>query len=132
LHLFPLTTLGIGPALFGLVFDVFKVDLSTDGDGTGHIGVGPQFPVPNIRLQPFDNKVITPNRNLTMIQPTPALESSIIPGPPFLCGALLVFLAIFVNLSLPDSTLLHSKKLLRRASSTSRHADTTLLIDDKD
>jgi hypothetical protein len=43
---------------------------------------------------------------------------------------LLVFLAIFVNLSLPDG--LHANKLLPRPGSSSRHADTTLLIDDKD
>ncbi|TKR88481.1 hypothetical protein L596_012715 [Steinernema carpocapsae] len=58
---------GLGPALFGFVFYSFDMDLNVDGDGTGHLGVGPQFPVPNIRLQPlYNNKVITPSRNLTM------------------------------------------------------------------
>lgn len=55
---------GFGPALFGFVFYMFDMDLSQDGDGTGHIGVGPQFPVPNIRVQPFDH-VIVPSRNET-------------------------------------------------------------------
>lgn len=48
---------------------MFNMDLSADEESTGHIGVGSQFPVPNIRLQPFDNKnrVIAPTRNLSSV-----------------------------------------------------------------
>lgn len=42
------------------------MDLSLDGENSGHIGVGPvPFPVPNIRLQPFDGKIITPSKNVS-------------------------------------------------------------------
>lgn len=57
---------GIGPAIFGFVFYMFNMDLTQDDESTGHIGVGPQFPVPNIRLQPFNannNKLMAPSRN---------------------------------------------------------------------
>lgn len=58
---------GVGPAIFGFVFYIFNMDLSIDDENTGHIGVGPQFPVPNIHLQPFDTKyrVIAPTHNLS-------------------------------------------------------------------
>uniref|UniRef100_A0A914E1B9 Major facilitator superfamily (MFS) profile domain-containing protein n=1 Tax=Acrobeloides nanus TaxID=290746 RepID=A0A914E1B9_9BILA len=120
---------GFGPALFGFIFYMFNMDLSLDKDETGHIGVGPQFPMPNIRMQPFNNKIIAPSRNITVQEEIPIFNTRLIPGPPFLVGALMVFLAILVNLSLPSS--ISGKKLLRRASSASKH-DTTLLIEDKD
>ena len=31
-------TAGFGPALFGFIFYLCDVDLSVDGDGTGHVG----------------------------------------------------------------------------------------------
>lgn len=46
------------------------MDLSTDVENTGHIGVGPlPFPVPNIRLQPFDGKIISPIKNISTEKP---------------------------------------------------------------
>ncbi len=54
---------GVGPAVFGFIFYMFNMDLTSDGDQTGHIGVGPAFPMPHIRIQPFESKVITPERN---------------------------------------------------------------------
>jgi hypothetical protein len=57
---------GMGPAFFGLVFYLFDMDLNSDEEPAGHIGVGPQFPVPNIRLQPFENKIISPSKNSTL------------------------------------------------------------------
>ncbi|KAE9549488.1 hypothetical protein FO519_007299 [Halicephalobus sp. NKZ332] len=101
---------GFGPAIFGIIFYMFDMDLTQDSDGTGHIGVGPQFPVPNIRVQPFDH-VIVPPRNETT-NDKPVFDISIIPGPPFLLGALMVFLGLLVNMSLP--TGLGGKKLLSR------------------
>uniref|UniRef100_A0A7E4VEP8 MFS domain-containing protein n=1 Tax=Panagrellus redivivus TaxID=6233 RepID=A0A7E4VEP8_PANRE len=123
---------GFGPALFGFVFYMFDMDLTQDGDGTGHIGVGPQFPVPNIRPQPLDH-VMMPNRNETLDERI-SFDISIIPGPPFLIGALMVFFALLVNLTLPSS--LGGKKLLSRRTSSltprSAYSDTALLIDDRE
>uniref|UniRef100_A0A1I7YN93 MFS domain-containing protein n=1 Tax=Steinernema glaseri TaxID=37863 RepID=A0A1I7YN93_9BILA len=124
---------GLGPALFGFVFYTFNMDLNVDGDGTGHLGVGPQFPVPNIRLQPLygsNSKVIAPSRNVTMPD-TPKFSWSLIPGPPFLFGALLVLLALFVNSTLPN---VHGKLLRRSSGGHSRQnsSDMAQLIEEKD
>jgi hypothetical protein len=54
----------MGPAFFGYIFYAFNMDMNSDEESAGHIGVGPQFPVPNIRLQPFNNnKIIAPAKN---------------------------------------------------------------------
>jgi MFS family permease len=123
---------GFGPALFGFIFYMFNMDLTEDSDATGHIGVGPQFPMPNIRPQPFDH-IMIPNRNESIVE-KPTFNINLIPGPPFLLGALMVFFGILVNMTLPSS--LTGKKLLSRriSSSSPRHSnsDTTLLIDEKD
>ncbi|CAJ0586682.1 unnamed protein product, partial [Mesorhabditis spiculigera] len=94
---------GFGPALFGFIFYLFDVDLNEDGDGTGHLGVGPQFPVPNIHRLPFDSKekVLTPRRNETVPLDKPAFDWQLIPGPPFVVGAMLVLLALLINSALP-------------------------------
>lgn len=64
------------------------------------------------------------------------LFQGFVPGPPFLFGALLVFIALFVNMSLPTG----KKILLRRhggktpalssptSSTASMHLDTTALL----
>ncbi|KAI1697587.1 major facilitator superfamily domain-containing protein [Ditylenchus destructor] len=118
---------GVGPAIFGLIFYEFGMDLSLDNENTGHIGVGPQFPVPNIRMQPFD-KVITPTRNVTSQEKIAIRDQAIVPGPPFLLGATLVFIALLLNMSLPVG-----KKIFRRHHSiSSKHMDTTLLMEDKE
>jgi hypothetical protein len=66
---------GFGPALFGFIFYMFNMDLSLDKDETGHIGVGPQFPMPNIRMQPFNNKIIAPSRNITVQEEIPIFDT---------------------------------------------------------
>jgi len=65
---------GIGPAVFGFIFYLFNLDMTTDGDGTGHIGVGPAFPLPHIRIQPFESKVITPTRNTSSQEKIPSTD----------------------------------------------------------
>ncbi|KAI6230516.1 Hippocampus abundant transcript 1 protein [Aphelenchoides fujianensis] len=125
--------MGFGPAVFGFIFYLFDMDLSVDKDETGHLGVGPQFPIPHIRLQPFESRVIAPNRNHTATAEVGHLASlnNLIPGPPFLFGALLVFMAMMVNLSLPASMKEYRKQLRRTSSGSAahqRHVDTALLM----
>ncbi|PAV75712.1 hypothetical protein WR25_09393 [Diploscapter pachys] len=96
---------GFGPALFGFIFYLFDVDLNVDGEGTGHIGVGPQFPAVRIHpVQVITEKVLTPRRNETIsdVLDKPAFDWQLIPGPPFLLGAFLVLIALFVNSTLPN------------------------------
>jgi hypothetical protein len=90
---------GFGPAVFGFIFYLFDMDLSTDSDETGHLGVGPAFPIPmpKIRMVPFENnRIITPSRaNETTTDHTPL--NAFFPGPPFLFGALLVFMVGYIH-----------------------------------
>uniref|UniRef100_A0A1I8BR82 MFS domain-containing protein n=1 Tax=Meloidogyne hapla TaxID=6305 RepID=A0A1I8BR82_MELHA len=121
---------GMGPAVFGLIFYAFGMDLTSDDESAGHIGVGPQFPVPNIRLQsPLipDNKAISASTNNSLERITITTRGPV-PGPPFLCGALLVVFALLLNFSLP-----HRRKLLvmNRRSGSSKLDTTALLIDDE-
>jgi hypothetical protein len=79
---------GLGPALFGFIFYLLKVDL-------GH-----QSPL----------TLTKPNSNLTTIISTskPMYSSMLsrdIPGPPFLFGAFLATIALMFALLLPNSKL---------------------------
>nr|CAD2192365.1 unnamed protein product [Meloidogyne enterolobii] len=127
---------GLGPAVFGLIFYAFGMDLTSDDESAGHIGVGPQFPVPNIR---FQSPLIPDNK--PSISASTAQNNSLdritlrtggpVPGPPFLCGALLVVFALILNFSLPQ----YRRKLLvmhRRSGGSSKLDTTALLIDDNE
>lgn len=117
---------GFGPALFGFIFYLFDMDLNMDGDGTGHVGVGPQFPAPRIRSQPvYGEKILSPKRNESSRE-RPAFDWALVPGPPFLVGALLVLLALLVHSSLPKAPT--AGKYLRATHSRQNSADTTSLI----
>lgn len=110
------------------------MDLTSDADETGHLGVGPNMliPLPKIRMVPFDNKIISPARNQTTRGDHSPLNN-FFPGPPFLFGALLVFMAILVNMGMPSTPQRGHRKHLRRMSSsgttsTRNHLDTALLM----
>ncbi len=76
---------GLGPAMFGLIFNLFHVDLSE---------------------KDLDSVVVTtpapPNITLPEEPPEFALAADIVPGPPFVFGALLVILALMVAAFIPD------------------------------
>uniref|UniRef100_A0A914UQW1 Major facilitator superfamily (MFS) profile domain-containing protein n=2 Tax=Plectus sambesii TaxID=2011161 RepID=A0A914UQW1_9BILA len=116
---------GLGPAVFGFVFYLFNMDLNIDGEGTGHIGVGSQFPAPRIRLPPLSGgygqpKVLTPRRNQTVTE-RPLFDWRLIPGPPFLFGAVMVLLALLVNSMLPHNPPT-SGKFIRTRLPTPSHS----------
>lgn len=70
---------GIGPALYGLIFYLFHVDLSGLGIAKDH------------------------HRNNTMI-PEVTNITKVMPGPPFIFGSCLALLAVLVALFIPDTT----------------------------
>jgi len=67
---------GLGPAMFGLIFYLFHVDLN--------------------------EKNVT-SKSETMEQPTFDVLSALMPGPPFVFGAFLVILALLVAAFIPDT-----------------------------
>lgn len=75
---------GLGPALFGLIFYVFQVDLNTQTLNSPGITHSTASAHADVQLQR-------------------SLQEHLIPGPPFAFGAILVLLAIFVSWFIPDS-----------------------------
>jgi hypothetical protein len=71
---------GLGPAMFGLIFYLFHVDLNEKGNEK------------------------TPASNVTSEHHTFDMISALMPGPPFVFGAFLVILAILVAAFIPDTT----------------------------
>ncbi|VDK43456.1 unnamed protein product [Anisakis simplex] len=117
---------GLGPALFGFIFYQFNMDLNVDNDNTGHVGIA-QFPAPRIRPQTISISVASPKRNITSSSSIdrPTFDWQLIPGPPFLFGALMVLLALLVNSSLPKSASIIStsnRSSRRSTSSLSRQS----------
>lgn len=84
---------GLGPALFGLIFYLFHVDLNETTD-----------------IPPLDPKVGKGiiKANQTTIRPGLSTKDSLIPGPPFAFGTVLVIIALLVAINIPESP--HPKK----------------------
>ncbi|KAF6780053.1 hypothetical protein AHF37_00414 [Paragonimus kellicotti] len=76
---------GLGPALFGLIFYIFRVDLNSQ--------TSQQTP----GVSPADTG------HFSAMDYTRRLHEQLIPGPPFAFGALLVLLAIFVSWFIPEN-----------------------------
>lgn len=83
---------GLGPAMFGVIFYLFHVDLNGE----------------HLNNHSVDQVLI---RNETTI--TTDEYANWIPGPPFVFGALMVVVAIFVAIFIPET----NKEINRRASS---------------
>ncbi|XP_063698893.1 hippocampus abundant transcript 1 protein isoform X2 [Culicoides brevitarsis] len=74
---------GLGPAMFGVIFYLFHVDLNVDHSLTPHY--------------PSDHIILPPPGNATPIHVRPEeIVSEGVPGPPFVFGAFLVVIAIIV------------------------------------
>ncbi|KAK3763628.1 hypothetical protein RRG08_057048 [Elysia crispata] len=76
---------GLGPALFGFVFYLFNVDLNENNNNNK--------PSP-VSDKPKDNNSHLPHHN--------AIES-VVPGPPFAFGAVLVIMALLVAAFMPEN-----------------------------
>ena len=72
---------GLGPAMFGLIFSLFHVDL-TEKDNT------------------VDESI---NSTVMEVPQSFLMVAQIVPGPPFVFGALLVILALMVAAFIPEN-----------------------------
>ncbi|XP_076758789.1 hippocampus abundant transcript 1 protein isoform X2 [Xylocopa sonorina] len=102
---------GLGPAMFGVIFYLFRVDLNDNS------------PSPLARPSPLDenNKTGTATQHLDVM---PQIVTQLVPGPPFVFGALLVICALLVAAFIPDSNTmptgpLHHPSTSRRPSGLS-------------
>lgn len=93
---------GIGPAMYGLIFYIFHVNLN-DADIVNVLPTGTS-------LHPTTTKSTEMSRERFKV-------NSFIPGPPFLFGSCLVFLALLTSLFLPEMKKMNIYKTLRRESS---------------
>ncbi|CEF71098.1 Tetracycline resistance protein, TetA/multidrug resistance protein MdtG family and Major facilitator superfamily and Major facilitator superfamily domain, general substrate transporter and Major facilitator superfamily domain-containing protein [Strongyloides ratti] len=84
---------GIGPVLFGFIFQLFNFDVHSDIDSSITIN-GAKFPPPNIRVNPLAIHVLSPNKNITDDEKSSQFLR-VMPGPPFALGSILVFIAFF-------------------------------------
>ncbi|XP_060824655.1 hippocampus abundant transcript 1 protein isoform X1 [Bombus pascuorum] len=99
---------GLGPAMFGVIFYLFRVDLNDNS---------PSLPA---RPSPLDenNKTGTATQHLDIM---PQIVTQLVPGPPFVFGALLVICALLVAAFIPESNTmstgpLHHPSTSRRLS----------------
>lgn len=83
---------GLGPALFGLIFYLFHVNLNDTTD---------------IEDKITKTDIIKTNQT-PEVRPGLTTKDSLIPGPPFAFGTVLVIIAILVAINIPDSP--HPKK----------------------
>ncbi|CAH8613652.1 unnamed protein product [Schistosoma bovis] len=93
---------GLGPALFGLFFYIFRVDLNEHTSGV---------------------HIINKDKSNSLVSDTvQLLQERLIPGPPFAFGAILVLLAILVAIFIPEKQtspeLSHSKIITDTYEST--------------
>lgn len=92
---------GLGPAMFGLIFNLFHVDLNREV-------IQSQHPVAGVISSAF-------NHTSSVVTVTPHLMQSnstlpFIPGPPFVFGSMMVLLAMFVVIAIPQITQYKSSK----------------------
>jgi len=94
---------GLGPAMFGLIFSLFHVDLNENNIQTNDGGHLPAAAADNVTLVDTSAGEYPPVVNFDF-----ATISSIVPGPPFVFGALLVILALMVAAFIPEAPVMDS------------------------
>lgn len=87
---------GLGPAMFGLIFSLFHVDLNEKVDNGPPSGIHR----PPTQDQLFPNGTVIAGGEVH-----DEFVAHIIPGPPFVFGALLVILALLVAAFIPDHSM---------------------------
>ncbi len=90
---------GLGPAMFGLIFSLFNVDLMEQTDDVAGVTTTPRPPPP-----PMAANVSDGGSSIFVFSDEDAnMVTQVIPGPPFVFGALLVILALMVSAFIPES-----------------------------
>lgn len=81
---------GLGPAVYGFIFYLFHVDLNEAPPVSGMSADG----------RPIFHPTTPSSNNMSLKSPT---DAQLVPAPPFVFGALLVFLALLVAAFIPDT-----------------------------
>merc|ERR1719322_379000 len=109
---------GLGPAMFGLIFSLFHIELNENKAATTS--------VPSVL-----------SSNVTITDEVPQsflMVAQIVPGPPFVFGALLVILALMVAAFIPETSLSASNpgSIQNSQSSMKRHSESNVKKSDDD
>ncbi|XP_033215670.1 hippocampus abundant transcript 1 protein isoform X2 [Belonocnema kinseyi] len=99
---------GLGPAMFGIIFYLFHVDLNDD---TPTLPLKPPLLIEN-------NRTGTANQHLDIVPQSVNSFLQLVPGPPFVFGALLVICALLVATFIPETNPMLTGQI--HHSSTSR------------
>lgn len=131
---------GIGPAMFGLLFNIFDVDMYEEikaNPFSPHTAQDPMKPYIPTDLQPQSIAQDAHNHHLpSQGSPTIALNkhshssssllSGWIVGPPFLFGAVLVLLAAIAATFIPDTIMPYRRSTTKSTSPTNYYRYTTV------
>lgn len=133
---------GIGPAMFGLLFNIFDVDMYEEikaNPFSPHTAQDPLKPFMTPDLQPSSSASDTHQHHLAPSDPASLLGKHVsnshqsgglvtnwIVGPPFLFGALLVLLAAVAATFIPDTIMPYRRNTTKSSNPTNYYRYTTV------
>ncbi|XP_055631688.1 hippocampus abundant transcript 1 protein isoform X3 [Toxorhynchites rutilus septentrionalis] len=114
---------GLGPAMFGVIFYLFHVDLNDEHNGAGSLnGHTGSSSIGSAGIASLDGSKFVRNETLHGLGGSHIIEdeySQLMPGPPFVFGALMVVCAIAVAAFIPEA----SSESIRRPSGEKKKSD---------
>jgi predicted MFS family arabinose efflux permease len=93
---------GLGPALFGFIFGLFHVDLTHEGLSHPSLPSTSRILSPSVQNGHVIHLHQTPSSSNSSTESHQVTETSIVPGPPFVFGSLMVILAMVVTTLIPQ------------------------------
>lgn len=134
---------GIGPAMFGLLFNIFDLDMYDEMKAnpfSPHTAQDPLKPfiTPDLETKPSaaldthhhhissSSSINNLNKNAVNSHPNDSFLSGLIVGPPFLFGAVLVLLAAIAATFIPDTIMPYRRNTTKSTSPTSYYRYTTV------
>lgn len=106
---------GLGPAMFGVIFYLFNVDLNDESMRTTNLETGLLANGSESAQHVYNNN----NHNELILHNNNNFLTQMIPGPPFFFGALMVICAIMVAIFMKEEPMTIS--LVKRSSTTGEH-----------
>ena len=105
---------GLGPAVFGFIFDLFHVDLTHEGLSSPAVPSGSRILPASVQNHVINHSPSTPSNSSSINSNLHPGGSSIMPGPPFVFGSFMVLLAMMVTTLIPQ--VIHYRALKTKES----------------
>lgn len=111
---------GIGPAMFGLLFNIFDVELDMYKDNpTAPVAQNPSSPF--ISTETHQHHSILNPTKITGLNPHDDFISRWVVGPPFLFGGILVLLAVIAATFIPDTIMPYRRNSATKSTSPTNY-----------